>query len=195
MPKRPVGRLWAGAETPSQMAENDTFYPNQCHHPLIAQLNLTCIRATVSLNWLSNCSTVLISNHRLALNPVPNKRMLAIVKLSLDILIQHMRMLKQPSFWLTSMVPLMAMVKHLCFFPGFSNTFMSWTEMIITKTSSLLCIVRSILWRFGKKQFISFSSLWFSSYKQPIRIPNFYNDFFVYLLFEYFYQVKLLNQD
>ena len=32
-----------------------------------------------------------------------------------------------------------------------------------------------------------------SSFEQPIRIPNFCNEFFVYLLFEYFYQVKVLN--
>ena len=29
----------------------------------------------------------------------------------------------------------------------------------------------------------------FSSYEQPIRIPNFCNEFFVYFLFEYFYKV------
>ena len=139
---------------------------------------LTCIRATVSLNWLSNCSTVLISNHRLALNPAPNKTMLAIVKLILDILIQHMRMLKQPPFWLTSMVPLMAMVKNLYFFLAFFNTFMSRTEMIITKTSSLLCVVSSILWQFGKKRFISFSS-----YEQPYESRIFTMIFlFIYFL-------------
>ena len=30
----------------------------------------------------------------------------------------------------------------------------------------------------------------FTSYEQPIRISNFYNDFFVYLLFELFYKTK-----
>ena len=33
----------------------------------------------------------------------------------------------------------------------------------------------------------------FSSYRQPIRIPNFYNEFIVYLIVDYFYQVKVLN--
>ena len=33
----------------------------------------------------------------------------------------------------------------------------------------------------------------FSSYKQQIRIPNFYNDFFVNLLFDYFYQVNTVD--
>ena len=33
----------------------------------------------------------------------------------------------------------------------------------------------------------------FSSFEQPIRISNFGNDFFVYLLYEYFYKVKVLN--
>ena len=33
----------------------------------------------------------------------------------------------------------------------------------------------------------------FSSYEPPIRIPNFYNKFFVYLLFEYFYQIKVFD--
>ena len=31
----------------------------------------------------------------------------------------------------------------------------------------------------------------FTSYEQPIRISNFYNDFFVYLLFELFYKIKV----
>ena len=43
-------------------------------------------------------------------------------------------------------------------FSSFFNTFMSQTEMIIAKTPSLLCIVSSILWQFGKKRFISFGS-------------------------------------
>ena len=32
-------------------------------------------------------------------------------------------------------------------------------------------------------KFVTYIS--FSSYEQPIRIPNFYNEFFVYLSFEY----------
>ena len=33
----------------------------------------------------------------------------------------------------------------------------------------------------------------YSSFEQPIRIPNFCNDYFVYLLFLYFCKVKVLN--
>ena len=33
----------------------------------------------------------------------------------------------------------------------------------------------------------------FSSFEQPKRIPNFCNDFFVYLRFEYFYKVNALD--
>ena len=35
----------------------------------------------------------------------------------------------------------------------------------------------------------------FSSYNQPIRIPNIYNEIFVYLFFEYFDKLKVLNSD
>ena len=43
-------------------------------------------------------------------------------------------------------------------------------------------LISSVVFNLWNKKIISFSS-----YEQPIRIPNFYNEFFVYLLFEYFY--------
>ena len=40
---------------------------------------------------------------------------------------------------------------------------------------------------------LTMANILFSSFEQPTPIPNFRNNFFVYLLFEYYYKVKVLN--
>ena len=77
------------------------------------------------------------------------------------------------------------------------NSFLYWksranSSLIAESTANLRasscflhcrnCSVRRLEWL----KYISFSS-----YEQPIRIPNFCNEFWVYLLFEYFYKVTV----
>ena len=63
----------------------------------------------------------------------------------------------------------------------FHAIFFFWFSQLLKTEKNLL------------KKFVDSYIISFSSFEQPTRIPNFCNEFFVYLLFEYFYNAKVLN--
>ena len=75
------------------------------------------------------------------------------------------------------------LIQILCYQTFLLTEHIKYSQLPVTISHPIICTVRQISFIFQISVQLQ--------YKQPLRISNFYNKIFVYLLFELFYKVKV----